>query len=570
MRKGFCKDLSIFAFKINQSLLMTKLSDKTIQILIIVIGSFLFIPFIGQSHLFDWDEINFAEAAREMLVTNDWLTVQINYLPFWEKPPLFIWMQALSMKVFGINEFAARFPNAICGIVTLLVLFRLGRSILNSKLGLLWTLLYACSILPFIYFKSGIIDPWFNLFIFLGIYNISAFTRSTDKLHRYRFVGLSALFIGLAILSKGPVALLVFGLVTVIYFIVKKFKVKFNFLQILLFLLISLFVGGFWFILQALNGNSEIVKDFFVYQVRLFQTKDAGHGGFLFYHFVVLFIGVFPASIYAFLYFKRFQKDERLVFFEFKTWMVILLWTVLILFTIVKTKIIHYSSLAYFPLTFLAAYYIYKLLEQKESLPKWIKMMVISLGFVWSLILVALQFVAMNKEKITKMNVIKDDFAVGNLQAQVHWTGFEFLIGALFFVALLFIFLYKRFTTQNQIIASLIATLLFIFSTVVLIVPKVEGYTQNAAIEFYKSRQNEDCYVKTVGFKSYADLYYTAKKPTKNLNSNLEDWLIFGAIDNPVYFVMKNTRSEEFTKNFPHIKRIGEKNGFVFYKREVE
>jgi 4-amino-4-deoxy-L-arabinose transferase-like glycosyltransferase len=113
---------------------MTKLSDKTIQILIIVIGSFLFIPFIGQSHLFDWDEINFAEAAREMLVTNDWLTVQINYLPFWEKPPLFIWMQALSMKVFGINEFAARFPNAICGIVTLLVLFRLVRSILNSKL----------------------------------------------------------------------------------------------------------------------------------------------------------------------------------------------------------------------------------------------------------------------------------------------------------------------------------------------------------------------------------------------------------------------------------------------------
>ncbi len=549
---------------------MTKLSDKTIQILIIVIGSFLFIPFIGQSHLFDWDEINFAEAAREMLVTNDWLTVQINYLPFWEKPPLFIWMQALSMKVFGINEFAARFPNAICGIVTLLVLFRLGRSILNSKLGLLWVLLYACSILPFIYFKSGIIDPWFNLFIFLGIYTISSFTRSNDMSRRYQFVGLSALFIGLAILSKGPVALLVFGFVTVIYFIVKKFKVIFNVRQVILFLIISLFVGGFWFILQMLNGNLGIVKDFLVYQVRLFQTKDAGHGGFLFYHFVVLFIGVFPASIYAFLYFKRFQKDERLVFFEFKTWMVILLWTVLILFTIVKTKIIHYSSLAYFPLTFIAAFYIYKLLEQKESLPKWIKIMVLSLGFVWSLIVVVLQFVAINKEKITKMNVIKDDFAVGNLQAQVHWTGFEFLIGALFFVALLFIFLSKRFNTQNQIIASLIATLLFIYSTVVVIVPKVEGYTQNAAIEFYKSCQNEDCYVKTVGFKSYADLFYTAKKPTKNLNSNREDWLIFGAIDKPVYFVMKNTRSEEFTRNFPHIKRIGEKNGFIFYKRELE
>jgi len=555
----------------NKSItLNTKLSDKTIQILIIVIGSFLFIPFIGQSHLFDWDEINFAEAAREMLVTNDWLTVQINYLPFWEKPPLFIWMQALSMKIFGVNEFAARFPNAICGIVTLLVLFRLGRSILNSKLGLLWALLYSCSILPFIYFKSGIIDPWFNLFIFLGIYYISQFTLTTISLQRYKFVGLSALFIGLGVLTKGPVAFLIFGLVTVIYFITKKFKIKFNLWHILLFLFIFLFVGGFWFILQILNGNFEIVKDFFVYQVRLFQTKDAGHGGFLFYHFVVLFIGVFPASIYAFLSFKRCKKDERFPFFEFNTWMVILFWTVLILFTIVKTKIIHYSSLAYFPLTFIAAYYIYKLLEQKESLPKWIKVLVISLGFIWSLIVVALQFVAMNKEKITKMNVIKDDFAVGNLQAQVHWTGFEFLIGALFFVCFLFIFLSKRFTTQNQIVASLIATLFFIYSTVLVIVPKVEGYTQNAAIEFYKSRQMENCYVKTVGFKSYADLFYTAKKPTNNLNSNLEDWLIFGAIDKPVYFVMKNTRSEEFTRNFPHIKRIGEKNGFVFYKRDME
>jgi 4-amino-4-deoxy-L-arabinose transferase-like glycosyltransferase len=59
------------------------------------------------------DEINFAESAREMIVTGDYSKVQINFNPFWEKPPLFIWMQVLSMKIFGINEFAARFPNAV-------------------------------------------------------------------------------------------------------------------------------------------------------------------------------------------------------------------------------------------------------------------------------------------------------------------------------------------------------------------------------------------------------------------------------------------------------------------------
>ncbi|MBW6479251.1 MAG: glycosyltransferase family 39 protein, partial [Bacteroidales bacterium] len=127
---------------------------------IILAGSLLFLPFLGQVALFDWDEINFAEIAREMIVTGDYLNVQINYQPFWEKPPLFIWMQVLSMKLFGINEFAARFPNAIGGTITLLILFEMGRKLYDHRMGLLWALVYAGSVLPFFYFKSGIIDPW--------------------------------------------------------------------------------------------------------------------------------------------------------------------------------------------------------------------------------------------------------------------------------------------------------------------------------------------------------------------------------------------------------------------------
>ena|ERR1019366_3898412 len=91
------------------------------QLLIIVIALLLFVPFLGAVHLFDWDEINFAECAREMLVTKNYFSVTINFQPFWEKPPLFIWMQALSMNIFGVSEFAARLPNAICGVITLLI-----------------------------------------------------------------------------------------------------------------------------------------------------------------------------------------------------------------------------------------------------------------------------------------------------------------------------------------------------------------------------------------------------------------------------------------------------------------
>src|ERR1041384_8095201 len=68
------------------------------NILLIALGGLaLFLPFLGSVHLFDWDEINFAECAREMIVTDNYSQVQINFQPFWEKPPLFIWMQVLSM-----------------------------------------------------------------------------------------------------------------------------------------------------------------------------------------------------------------------------------------------------------------------------------------------------------------------------------------------------------------------------------------------------------------------------------------------------------------------------------------
>ena len=148
---------------------MHKQHKVTDYLLLSLFGIFLFIPFLGLSPLFDWDEINFAEAAREMIMSGDYARVQINFRPFWEKPPLFIWMQAASMHLFGINEFAARLPNAICGIITLNLMYFFGVQIKSRSFGWFWALLIAGSVLPHFYFQSGIIDPWFNLFIWLSI-----------------------------------------------------------------------------------------------------------------------------------------------------------------------------------------------------------------------------------------------------------------------------------------------------------------------------------------------------------------------------------------------------------------
>lgn len=86
-----------------------------------------------------------------------------------ETPIVFL-ASAMSMHVFGVNEFAARFPNAVTGIITLITFFLIGRKLYDEKFGWLWVLSMLGSFLPHLYFKSGIIDPVFNYFIFMGIW----------------------------------------------------------------------------------------------------------------------------------------------------------------------------------------------------------------------------------------------------------------------------------------------------------------------------------------------------------------------------------------------------------------
>jgi len=550
-----------------KNILKTK-QNCTIQFAIIVIASLLFIPFIGNLHLFDWDEINFAESAREMIVTGNYISVQIDYIPFWEKPPLFIWMQVVSMKIFGINEFAARFPNSIAGIVTLLVFFNIGKRLFNQKFALIWLMVYIGSILPFLYFKSGIIDPWFNLFIFLGIYFFILFS-SKDTEKPLLMVFYSAIFIGLGILTKGPVALLLFGLTAFIFMIFdKKYKQFINLKVIAIYIFTVAFVGGFWFILQILTGNYSIISDFIEYQIRLFNEEGAGHGGFPLYHFVVLFFGVFPASVFALKAFKKstyINKKQQ----NFKKWMLILFWVVLILFSIVNTKIVHYSSMCYFPLSFLATLVIYNILEGKTKFNNWLKILIGIVTVLFGSIVIILQFFIKYKNKIISKGLIDDEFAVANLQADVYWSGFEFLIGV-FLITAVFYFLFFVKNNKNKITGVFVSTLIFLNLTLFIIIPRVEKYSQNAAISFYKKIAKENCYVTTYYFKSYAQYFYIKKTEQKNKNANDLTWLATGKIDKPVYVVCKNTRAKEFEANYKKFKKIKSENGFVFFYRKMD
>jgi 4-amino-4-deoxy-L-arabinose transferase-like glycosyltransferase len=534
--------------------------ENRIRILIILFSALLYLSFNGFVHLFDWDEINFAESAREMIITGDYSTVQINFIPFWEKPPLYIWLQVISMKVFGINEFAARFPNSVCGILTLLALFEIGNKQKGHKFGLFWALAYGASVLPFLYFKSGIIDPWFNLFIFLSIYfAYNHFEKRSLNSNSITNILASGAILGLAVLTKGPAAILLFGLTLTIFIAVgRKFRLVKVF-DLFLFCITVLLIGGAYHIYQMIIGNGQLIYDFFEYQVRLLKTEDAGHGGSIFYHSIVLFFGVFPSSILALpaLFKKSNKRGLNLL-------LVVLFWVVLILFSIVKTKIVHYSSLCYFPISYLAAITIYSIYTGKKTLAKTTNVLLLLIGFIYALSPVLLQLIVSPDLRPFLQQHIHDDFLVASLNRSVYWGGWEYLPGLALGLSLLTSLFLKGIRKIILIYSSVTG---FVLLFMLLMLPKIEKYSQGAAIGFITELKDQNVWISTLGYKSYATYFYSGKTERACLTVDENECLLNTASTRDIYFIAKITSLDHILTIYPQLELVKKDGGFVLLKR---
>ncbi len=566
-------------------------------LIIVLIGCVFFLPFLGNVHLFDWDEINFAESAREMIVSGNYSKVQINFQGFWEKPPLFIWMQVISMKIFGINEFAARFPNAVFGILTLCLIYRTGKRNFKGHIAHWWVLCYLGAFTPHLYFKTGLIDPVFNFFIFLGILQFFEALKNHSKAYNSnRHFLIAGLYTGIAILCKGPVALLVCLLVLMSMVFAKRMVWFFSFSNIFLYLFITGLVSSIWFAPETIQNGPYFIISFIQYQIELFSQNVAGHQQPFYYHPLVLLIGCFPVSIIAIAVWKR---NEYYTYHEnlFRTVMQCLFWVVLILFSIVKTKIVHYSSLCWLPLTFLGAYSIESVYQGVYRFKWQFKLFITFMGLVLSSALIAFPLtMKYNREFI--INMINDDFSKENFAANVDWQIYDAAPGILLFLLIItFVILWNKNKPVTLFGSLLIGNIMVVFLASVLLTPKIEQHTQAAAINFFKSKENEKCYIFITGYKSYASYFYAKVRPlryTDGLNllnekfirskgkksflaltelekheydDNQKYWLLHGRVDRPVYFIAKSD-DREGLENETSISELWNKNGFVVYQRK--
>ncbi len=554
--------------------------DTVVCILLACIAGFLFIPFLGSVHLFDGEELKSAEIAREMMLTGDYFHTHLDFQASWEKPPFFYWLQVLSMKILGVNEFAARFPNALLGMMMLPVLYALGKHLTGrGNFGVLWALSYGCSMLPLLSFRFGFPDSWFNIWIFLSVYAISGYyAPQNGKVHSMRRIALAGIAIGMALLTNGAFVVVLIAVSWLLFWLLRRRDELFPLTELAVYCALALAVSFAWYGGELLKSGLGFFREFAHYRLRNLGAASVSND--LLYRPLLLVLGCFPASAFVLTGLMRALRQSRSLLkvrdtlTTFTVWMLLLLVVAVLTGVFVQTNILHFASLAYFPITFFAARALDGLFRGDYSLSRVATTILFSLGFLWSAVLVFIPLLGMNKAWLIER--VHDTFQRSNLQANVLWSAWTLLPAVGFVIAFLvsIYFLRKRWYFEMALTllpAALVTTLCFSF----VVAQKIDSYTQSAAIEFYQGLQGQSCYIQTLGFTTYADLFYAQKQQLQSASAanippeEFERWLLEDEIDRTAYFVCKINDAQTWRKH-PYLTELYEKNGYVFFQREVK
>lgn len=286
--------------------------------LLIGLGVLVFFVGLDSYSIYILDEAKNAEAAREMWEHKNWLLPTFNGAPRYDKPPLHYFFFGISYGLFGVNEFGARFFPALCGWITsLLVFFKVKKSWGEASAQWAFISLLACVQMG-IQFRMAVPDPFLILFLTASVFSIETyFEKGQKKMNPLR---LAAMFLGMATLSKGPVALVLIGGTLILFLFFQRSFQQVNWKRIAdpIAMLIFLGIAGSWYIAVYLKNGGEWLAEFFLkHNVSRFHQPMEGHGGPFYLPLVFAFVGFLPAS-FLFLFqgkqiFKGLRKNPFLL-----------------------------------------------------------------------------------------------------------------------------------------------------------------------------------------------------------------------------------------------------------------
>jgi len=261
---------------------------------------------LGVRTLVPPDEGRYAEMAREMFASGDWITTRLNGIKYFEKPPLQTWMNALSFAVFGLGEWQARLWTGLCGLGTVLLTGYTGRRLFGARAGFYAALALGSSLY---WVASGQIDSLdMSLSAMMAIALCSLLIAQQDGAapeSRRNWMLLCWAGMALAVLAKGLIGLVLPGAVLVLYTLISRDWAIWSRLHLGKGLLLFFAVATPWFVLVGLK-NPEQPHFFFIHEhFERFLLKTHHREG-AWYYFVILLIpgimpwlGVLPQSLWG-------------------------------------------------------------------------------------------------------------------------------------------------------------------------------------------------------------------------------------------------------------------------------
>lgn len=268
-----------------------------------VVFYFIFFHNIWSYPLMDIDETRYVLMSKDMFNSKDFMTLYLNGEYFFEKPPLYFWIQCISFKFFGfINEFSARFPAALCGMLLSFLVYFTGKKIAGEKYGIVSSLVLASSLEFTILSKYAILDIFLCTFTALSVFSyfLTLFVKEQNKKY---FWWLFYIFSALAVMAKGiPGFVIPFGTVFFVSLYTKTFKEIFKQLYVIPGIVLFLVITLPWHIIM-LKTHQTFYHEYIIkhHLQRFINSKELGRKQPWFYFVVTMLWGLVPwtASIIA-------------------------------------------------------------------------------------------------------------------------------------------------------------------------------------------------------------------------------------------------------------------------------
>ncbi|KUY92556.1 4-amino-4-deoxy-L-arabinose transferase [Burkholderia territorii] len=319
------------------------LNRITLVLLLVAFAIVWFAP-LGLRHLIPSDEGRYAEMAREMFVTGDWITPRYNGYKYFEKPPLQTWLNALTFAWFGIGEWQARLYTGLASFAGVLLVGFTGARLFNPLSGFLAAVVLACSPYWNLMGHFNALDMGLAFWMALSLCSLLLAQRpglQPGATRGWMWACWAAM--AFAVLSKGLVGVILPGAVLVLYTLIARDWALWKRLYLVSGLVIFFAIVTPWFVLVQ-QRNPEFFNFFFiVQQFRRYLTPEQNRPGPLYYFVPVLLVGFLPWLSVAWQSIRHALRMPRQPN-GFSPMLVLLIWSafIFLFFSASHSKLISY------------------------------------------------------------------------------------------------------------------------------------------------------------------------------------------------------------------------------------